>query len=104
MSAIPYDQFVAQVQPGHLNLLATFTAGTRVRVAQSDTAQIDTIRQQCLELFTSELLDRVAEGYERVGTETWRTFDGYVNEVASGYVNRLATDRIALSRDPLPAG
>lgn len=103
MAAIPYDQFVAQVQEGHLNLLATFTAGTRVRVAETDTAQIDAIRQQCLDLYASELLDRVAEGYERVGLETWRTFDGYVNQIASGYVNRLSLDRIVLSRDPLPS-
>ena len=73
-----------------------------MRIAPTDTAQADAIRQQCLDLYNSELLDRVAEGYERVGTETWRTFDGYVNDVAHGYVNRLATDRIALSREPLP--
>lgn len=102
MALIDYNTFVAQVQKTHLDLLATFTAATRVRVQESDTQQIDAIRQQCLELFNVELLERVAEGYERVNGETWRTFDGYVVNVAHGYVQRLASERIALSRDPLP--
>lgn len=99
---IDYNTFVANVQPGHLSLLAEFTAGSRVRVLETDAAQIATIRQQCIDLYTNELLTRVAEGYERVGLETWRTFDGYVHEAANGYVMRLARERLVLSREPLP--
>ena len=103
MALIDYNTFVANVQEGHLNLLSAFTAGTRVRVLNTDTVAIDTMRQQCEDLFGNELLTRVAEGYERVGSDVWRTFDGYVNEAAKGYVDRLARERIALSREPVPA-
>lgn len=102
MATLPYTDFIASVQKSHLDLLAAFAGGVRVRSPESDTAQVDALRQQCLDLFNAELLDRVAEGYEREGGVVWHTFDGYANAVATGYVQRLATDRIALSREPLP--
>lgn len=103
MALISYDDFVANVQAGHLNLLASFTAGARIREPEANTAQINAIRQQCVDLYTNELLTRVAEGYERDASGvTWRTFDGYVAPVANGYVDRLARERLLLSRAPVP--
>lgn len=102
MALIDYNTFVANVQLDHLNLLASFSVGTRVRFAPTETAAIDTARQQCLDLYNNELLTRVAEGYERVGADTWHTFDGFVNDAAKGYVDRLARERVQLSRDPVP--
>lgn len=102
MAVLPYDQFVAAVQKTHLDLLASFAGGLRVRAPETDQEQIAALRQQCLDLFNAELLDRVAEGYEREGGVVWRTFDGYANTIAIAYVQRLASDRVALSRDPLP--
>lgn len=102
MALIDYTTFVANVQKDHLDLLASFAAATRVRMPESDVEQINAMRQRCLDLYNAELLERVAEGYERVNGETWHTFDGYVVNAAHGYVQHLANDRIAISRDPLP--
>jgi len=104
MSLIDYNTFVANVQDGHLQLLATFAAGVRVREPEANTSRIGELRQQCLDLYNAELLSRVAEGYERTTDGmTWHTFDGYVVESANGYVNKLARERVALSREPVPA-
>lgn len=98
---IDYNTFLATVQLQHLQLLAVFSAGTRVMVLESNTQEIEETKQRCLDLYNAELLTRVAEGYERIDGETQHTFDGYVTEVAKGYVWQLARERIVLSRDPL---
>ena len=103
MALIEYNAFVANVQPLHLELLAEFNVGRRVRYLETDQASIAAARQACLELYQDgvELLTRVSEGYERVNDQTWHTFDGYVTEAATGYTNRLARERVAIHRDPI---
>lgn len=99
---IDYNTFLANVQISHMLLLASFTAGERVRFEETDTAGIDAARAACVQLFDSGLLNRVAEGYEMVGEVKWHTFDGYVVPAALGYCWQLARERLLLSRDPLP--
>lgn len=99
---IDYNTFLAQVQTSHMQIFASFTAGERVRFLAADTTGIDACRVACQQLFDSGLLNRVAEGYETVGTDVWHTFDGYVVPAALGYCWQLARERLVLSRNPLP--
>lgn len=99
---ISYNDFLANVQVAHMQLLATFTAGERVRFPDTDAQGITDARAACAQLFSNGLLSRVAEGYELVGGVQWHTFDGYVEPAALGYCWQLARERLALSREPLP--
>jgi hypothetical protein len=99
---IDYNTFLGQVQIPHMQILASFTAGERVRILDTDTVGIDAARAAAQQLFDSGLLSRVAEGYEMVEDVKWRTFDGYVVLAALGYCWQLARERLALSREPLP--
>lgn len=63
---ISYNDFLANVQVAHMQLLATFTAGERVRFPDTDAQGITDARAACAQLFSNGLLSRVAEGYELV--------------------------------------
>lgn len=97
-----YDEVVQKITPAQLALLATFAAGTRVKELEANADAVQAVRDDCRVLFDAGMVARVGEGYEWQGEQVLRTFDGYVTDVAQGYVNRLARERLELSREPVP--
>ena len=97
---ISYNDFLANVTAEHLQLLAEFVLGRRVKLLTEQEAA--PYRQRAVELFESELVWRVVEGRERDNGQVWITFDAYVAPQAQAYVTQAARERVQLSRLPLP--
>lgn len=97
---ITYDQFLANAQPEDIRVLNLFAMGQRIQ--HTDTAEADGLVQRIARLDTAGFLLRTTRGYERKEGVLWQTFEGFVDPQAASYLARAASERVQLSRLPLP--
>lgn len=105
MALISYQDFLANVQPAHWELLSTFANSQRAALLATDTAAIEAMRTRVNELYQGgvELCWRVVEGRERDQSgDEWVTFEGHLVDAAKGYVVQAARERSQMAQGVTP--
>lgn len=97
---IDYPTFLTNVNPDDLAMLTTFIVGVSVQAADATAA--DALFVQAQRLYSAGMLTNLHRIYQDVGGVLQQSFTGLVDPVAAGYVAKLARERVALSRAPLP--
>lgn|SRR6185312_16873161 len=102
MNVVDYPTFLTNVNPDDLAMLTSFIVGVDVQ-ALTDATLADTLFAQAVRLNSAGLLDSLHRIYTHdTNGNLMQSFSGTVSPVAAGYVAKLARERIALSREPLP--
>lgn len=97
---IDYATFLLNANNADVAALATLASGTVV--ATPDPVEAEAYRQQGQRLYDAGLLIRFRIGQEERSGATWYTYDAILSPTALNYVAQCASERLILSREPLP--
>ncbi|WP_396616810.1 hypothetical protein ACHZ97_04330 [Lysobacter soli] len=98
---ITYEQFLADTEVEDIRVLNLLSQGQRIQF--NDLAQATAMGERVARLEDAGLVLRWTHSRERVDGAIWHGFDGLVDPVAAAYLARAASERVVLSRNPLPA-
>lgn len=98
---ITYETFLAQAQPADVQALNFLAMNQSVKT--QDPVEADAMQAQGQRLFDAGLLTRLTRSLDRASDGTvWHVFEGRVDPVGATYVARAASERLTLSRLPIP--
>ena len=97
---ISYDEFIANASADDIRILNLFAMGQKIEF--NDPAQADAMFAQVERLDAAGFVIRAHRGYERRAGALWQTFEAFIEPVAANYLARAASERVQLSREPLP--
>lgn len=97
---IRYDDFIANASAEDIRVLNLFAMGQRIEF--NDPVQADAMFAQVERLDAAGFIIRANRGYERRSNVLWQTFEAFIEPVAANYLARAASERVQLSREPLP--
>lgn len=97
---LSYPEFLAQTPIDDVRLLNLISQGQQIKFDNAPEA--DAMYEQLNRLEQDGLLLRFERSYERVDGVRWYLFEGIVDPVAAVYLANAASERLVLSRDPLP--
>lgn len=98
---ITYDQFIANAEPEDIRVLNLLSQGQEIKFSVA--ADADAMFQRLVRLESAGFLLRTNRAYYRVDGVLWQSFTALIEPAASVYLAQAASERLALSRDPLPA-
>jgi hypothetical protein len=98
---ITYAEFLANAQPEDIRVMNLLAQGQKLEF--NDPAEAESMFQQILRLDTAGFVLRTARVFERRSGVLWQSFDALIDPVASTYLAKAASERVLLSREPLPA-
>lgn len=101
MQTVPYNDFVATVDPAALTMLTAFVVGQRVQAA--DATEAATLEAQADSLFQAGMVTEYHVIKLETGGQVITAFDGFATTAGKAYIGVLAKERVILSRDPVPA-
>lgn len=96
-----YNDFLTTILASDLKLLALWAMGERT--ATTDETEAAGFKAAGDRLYAAGLLERFNPAVELRSETNWYTFDGRLAPQAVPYVAYAASERIVLSRDPIPA-
>lgn len=97
---ISYDIFLQEANTDDVKLMNLFAMGQRI--STTDAAEADLYHAAIQRLFEAQVVTRAVQGWEWKSDTLWYTFDATVDPVAAGYLATAASERLTLSRLPLP--
>ena len=71
-------------------------------IRHTDPAEADAVFARIVRLEGAGFILRASRAYERRDGVLWQSFEAVVEPAATGYLARAASERIQLSRAPLP--
>lgn len=98
---IDYATFLALAQAEDIRVMNLLAQGQRLEF--NDPAEADAMFLQIGRLDEAGFILRMSRHYERRSGVLWQGFDAVIDPVASTYLAQAASERVRLSRDPLPA-
>ena len=98
---ISYPEFLANAQAEDIRVLNLLAQGQRLEF--SSPAEADAMFQHIERLDSAGFVIRVSRVYERRSGVLWQSFEALIEPVASTYLAKAASERVLLSREPLPA-
>lgn len=97
---ITYEEFLANAEAEDIRILNLLSQGQEIKF--TDGAEADTMFQRVVRLDTAGFIVEASRSYRRIDGVLWQTFSALIDPVASTYLARAASERILLSRLPLP--
>lgn len=97
---ITYAEFLANAQPEDIRVMNLLAQGQKLEF--NDPAEAESMFQQILRLDSAGFVLRAARVYERRSGVLWQSFEALIDPVASTYLAKAASERVLLSREPLP--
>lgn len=97
---ITYNEFLANAEAEDIRVMNLLSQGQRIRF--NDAAEADAMFQRIARLDTAGFVLRASRSYERIDNTLWQVFDGLIDPIAATYLARAASERVQLSRLPLP--
>jgi hypothetical protein len=98
---IDYPTFLAQAQAEDIRVLNLLAQGQALQFTNASEA--DAMFQRIVRLDTAGFVLRASRTYERRDGVMWQVFEALIDPIASGYLAQAASERVLLSRVPLPA-
>lgn len=98
---IDYATFLAQAQAEDIRVLNLLSMGQSLQFNVA--ADADAMFQRIARLDDAGFVLRASRIYERRDGVIWQRFEALIDPMASTYLARAASERVLLSRSPLPA-
>jgi hypothetical protein len=98
---IDYTTFLAQAQAEDIRVLNLLSMGQSLQF--NATAEADAMFQRIVRLDDAGFVLRASRHYERRDGVRWQILEALIDPIAATYLARAASERVLLSRVPLPA-
>ena len=97
---IDYPTFLANAEPEDIRLMNLLSQDHKL--TYTDPAEADAVFQRIQRLDTAGFIVRCSHHYERRDNALLQSFEALIVPAAAVYLADAASERIRLSRDPLP--
>jgi len=97
---ISYEDFLTNADSEDIRVMNLLSQGQTISF--NDGGEAEAMFQRVVRLDSAGFILRASRHYERVDGVLWQRFDGLIDPVAANYLARAASERVQLSRDPLP--
>lgn len=97
---ISYEQFLQLADAEDIRVLNLLSQGQSLKFDNAGDA--DQLFARIERLDTAGFVIRASRHYERREGTMWQSFEALIDPVASTFVAKAASERVLISRDPLP--
>ncbi|WFC43169.1 hypothetical protein [Pseudoxanthomonas sp. SE1] len=97
---ISYEDFLTNAEPEDIRVMNLLSQGQTISF--EDSSEAEAMFQRIARLDGAGFVLRASRHYERVDGVLWQRFEGLIDPVAANYLARAASERVQLSREPLP--